>query len=79
MLETSCESANPVPLVKIIDYYARSQMVFFYYSMSLGGGKSTALNSAVNSAVDAVSTVIVKLSPYRCYLTPCPSLLSFST
>ena len=78
MLETSCKSVNPVPLVKIIDYYAHNQMVFFYYSMSLGGGKSTALNSAVNSAVDAVNTVIVKLSPYRNYLTPCPSLLSFS-
>ena len=65
MLETSCKSVNPVPLVKIIDYYAHSQMVFFYYSMSLGGGKSTALNSAVNAAVDAVNTVIVKLSLHR--------------
>lgn len=53
-----------MPLVKIFDYCAHSQIVSFYLtSMSLGGGKSTALNSAVNAAVDAVNTVIVKLSP----------------
>ena len=81
MLETTLhtESVDTMLLVKIFDYCAHSQTVFFYLnSMSLGGGKSTALNSAVNAAVDAVNTVIVKFSPHRNHLTPCPSLLYLS-
>ena len=42
-------------------------VLFVLYSMSLGGGFNSAVNEAVNAAIDDVSIIIIDIDCIQCH------------